>query len=848
MTVELDGTNVISCDKCPALCESRSQIVNGRGPKDARIVVVGSAPNASDDRRGMPFAGPAGTTLENWFEMAGIDAERSVYYTGAVRCRPPKKSDDKDREPNEEEIRNCNDFLLDEIEEIDPDIIIPAGATALKALYDGGSRVTQLRGTVLWNDELGKKMLPILHPSAAFHTWSIEEWAIADLNKAKIEMESPDENPLEATVDYSVCLDVESVEVLVDELLEADCFAFDTETTSLDWQTGKVLCIGFSAEEGTGVVVPIVGQWLTDIWSAADYKRVIAALTRLFASDVPKIGQNGKFDVLYLKYGLGIEVKNYAFDTMLAYHLFHEEGQGLSLSALRGLFTTMGDYDSSMAEWKTHMADCPTDQLWKYQAGDADCTFRVAMRIDDMLEEYPKLRWVFDNVVIPMSETTMHMEERGVLVDMDLANKLVETYDRLVEESLKALHALKGVPEDLNHRSPIHIRKLLFETLKLPPSSIVTDKAKLPSVKAEALEEIGVDTHPAIQLLITINQLGQIQKTFLTGAIKEKRDKADKGLVNKVSKVSGRLHTNYRVDGTETGRNSAKPNLQNVVGKGKAVAGAPIREIFIAPPGFSLMIPDFSQIELRGLAYQSKDENLIELLESGTDVHDYVARHLFNIPDDQPVGKEDRRKAKTFNFGLGYGMTEKTLAKRFGTTEERALELLDMYMKLFANLDDYFLKCRRRVKNYGFEENIFGRRRRFWGINTMKHFGGYNRELGHINRTAYNFPIQSSAADIHSLATIAVDTDQWLKDAGVLCIGTIHDSVILEVPTEMNEEVARYVQKLMYNSAKETSGWHVPVEVEVGPRWETVTHMLNSDGDWGTPEEIEAIALAKKAA
>ncbi len=844
--IEVEGIEVLECDKCPALCESRKQIVNGRGPKDARVVIVGQAPGREEDRRGQPFIGPAGKTLYQWLEEAGIDADRDVYYTNAVRCIPPMK-DNKEREPTDEEIANCHDFLLDEIDEINPDIIIPAGAVALKALYDDAHKITAMRGTVLWHDELDIKMLPILHPSAAFHTWSIEEFALSDLRKAARELKDPRHNPADDKTAYTVCLDVESVEALADELVNSEFLSFDTETTSLDWQTGHVLCVGLSDKEGTAFVVPVLGFMAEEFWSKKDKKRVIAALTRIFESDVPKIAQNGKFDLLFLKHDLGIEVLNFVFDTMLGYHLFHEEGQGQSLDALNGLFTNMGDYSKDSRPYKKDMKTCPLNMLWKYQAGDADCTFRVAMILMDWLADYPKLQWVMDNITMPMSDVVMHMEERGILVDQKLADKLVKTYDKLVEKDMQLLFGIEGVPEKFNPRSHPQKRKLLFETFGLPVSSIVTEKAKEPSVKTEALLEIGEDSHEVIPILLRLQGYNDIQKSFLTGAIPEKREankKKKKGLLNKISKVTGHLHTDYRVDGTETGRLSATPNLQNVVGEGKVAAGAAIRAIFMARPGYALMSLDYSQMELRGLSYISNDAKLIGVLESGMDVHDFVARRLFNIPEGELVSKEDRRRAKTFNFGLGYGMTEKTISKRFGVSEEEARELLEMYMAIFEELDEYFLRCRRQVRSRGFQENIFGRRRRYWGVNTMKHFGGYKRQMGHMYRASYNFPIQSSSSDIHSLATVKIDTDQWLSDMGVLLVGSIHDSVMLEVPIDKLEEVARYAQQLMYETAKDVSGWHIPVDAEVGPRWEEITHQLTSEGVWGTKEEIAELEKA----
>ena len=352
----------------------------------------------------------------------------------------------------------------------------------------------------------------------------------------------------------------------------------------MDWQTGNILCVGVSWQPGTAFVVPVLGEGGEEFWSKSDKKRVLRALKRIFESEVPKIGQNIKFDDLFLSHDLDIHLKNVTFDTMLAYHLFNEE-KGHALETLCNLYTNMGDYGREAAEYKTHMVDCPLPILWKYQGADADCTLRVALALDKQFDEAPEARrWVFEHIAMPLSIAAMHMEEHGVLVDMEKAENLVKTYDALVAEELQKLHAMPEVPEGFNHRSDNQKRALLFESLGLAPSSIITDKARAASVKREALEEIGVDAHEVIPILIRLAALEQIMKTFLKGAKPEAREKSKKGLLNKISKVDDRLHTNYRVDGTETGRLSHSPNIANVVGSGKAKAAEEARGLTPVEP------------------------------------------------------------------------------------------------------------------------------------------------------------------------------------------------------------------------------------------------------------------------
>lgn len=838
---ERDGVAVTACDRCQELAGSRTRIVNGYGPRKAKIAFVGQGPGREEDRRARPFIGPAGTTARQWVQAAGLSPDRDVFWTNATRCIGPKDAQGKERDPTEEEIAACHGFLMDELRWVDPDLIVVAGAVALQSLYEKAP-ITQLRGAVLWHEELGKRMVPILHPASAFHVWSNERYGVADLQKAAREARHPDEMP-EGLGHYRVCLDVESVELLAEEIgREADVLALDSETTGLDWQTERVLCVGLCWRSGEAYAVPVLGEGVKEMWSSADKRRVLDALHHIFESPIPKIGQNIRFDQLFLSEDLGIELNKVAFDTMLAYHLFHEE-EGHSLATLCNLYTNMGDYEREVRQYKKNMAACPLDARHRYQCADADCTMRVALVLDDMLEGEPDLRWVFENITMPLSEAAMHMERRGVLVDMERAEGLVETYDALVAAEKEKLYALPDVPSDFNYRSDPQKRRLLFDVLGLPESGIVTDKKRLPSVGAEALKTIGLDKHPILPILKRLSGLEQIEKTFLKGAKPEEREKAEKGLLNRISRVDNRLHTNYRVDGTSSGRMSHSPNLANVVGEEKSEEGAAVRAIFIAPPGRSLLVADFSQIELRAIAYLAGDEQLIELLESGADIHEFAARCLFDVPDDTAVTSEQRKNAKPFNFGLGYGLTEEGLMRRLGCSKKRAGELLSMYFtRIAAKLPDYFAKQRRIVKRTGVVPGIFGRRRTFWGVQTMKHFGGYRRQMGHIYRESYNFPPQNAGSDIHSLATIALDHDDWLADNGAWLIGSIHDSAMMEINTDQAEEVARHVQKLMQNTAYESTArlgrpWIIPVEVEVGPRWGEPTHKLTVDGEWVALEE-----------
>src|SRR5574341_190020 len=166
-----DGLNVLECNRCPRLCGSRQNIVNGRGPKNPKVILVGQAPGREEDAKNRAFIGPAGQTVQMWFEKAGLDPVEDVYYVNATRCIAPLDAEGKEDTPTSQEIENCREFLIDEIRALDPEIVIPAGNIALETLY-GREKITEMRGSVLWSDELESRMIPILHPASAFHTYS----------------------------------------------------------------------------------------------------------------------------------------------------------------------------------------------------------------------------------------------------------------------------------------------------------------------------------------------------------------------------------------------------------------------------------------------------------------------------------------------------------------------------------------------------------------------------------------------------------------------------------------------------------------------------------------------------
>lgn len=878
-----DGRRVLECNRCEKLCDSRKLIVNGSGPKHARVAVIGEAPGEIEDDRGKPFIGPAGTTVRNWLVKVGLNPERDVYFDNAVKCRP-----EANRTPTAREIAACNEHLWAALEEVQPDIIVAAGNPAIAALLPptvAAQGITKVRGHVFWNERLQRKIVPMFHPSSAFHDFGQEIFCLADLRKAVKESKNPTKLPL-GLGEYTPLLTVEAVERECERLFDADVLSFDTETAhsseitcdqaagiynSLNWREGQLLCVSFASEVGSGYVVPLVGQNFRQIWTPSEYEKVIAALRRLLGDPEgpPLVAQNGKYDVHWLR-EFGINCRDLAFDTMLAYSFIHESASH-SLESMRSLYTTLPFYDADIYEQtdgKKHMERAEEDAIWTYAGADVDCALRVAKELDLLLdEEGEPVRNVFENIVMPLQKALTHIEQRGVAVDMVQAGEVIKECDSLITH--KELEFFSAIPEKwqtngFNFDSWQHKQKLLYVDLKLPLPPVLTDTGAFckecrdrktqhyyhTSTDKNAIKELE-GAHPCIEPLQTLLQLRTLKKSFLLGLDSD----GTSGLLSHVQR-DGRIHTSYRAD-LETGRLGSSPNLQNAP---KEADDRPeiyqlIRKLFIAPSGRMLVECDFSQIELRILAYLAGETDMIKRFEANEDFHLHTARRVL-WPDLDPdlsdpewrAAHDDRRNgAKRVNFGIPYGLTAFGMSQWLHCTEDEAADHINAYFGFFTHVRDYFRHSDRDLKRRGIRTNAFGRRRHFFGINTMQHFGGYRRMLGHMKREAYNFPIQSTAADVLSWATVAIDTDPWFEENDAFIVLTVHDSVTLECREEVAKEcgyrvLAHFLEagkQLMYTTAAEKQKpYYLPGEAKIGQRW----------SDWMASIDVEGVYTEKKAA
>jgi len=861
--VGLSGIHLLqnaNCQECPLFKDAQS-LVNGEGPLDAEIIFVGEAPGRIEDARRRPFVGESGQLLRGtparmgrqlfagWLAAVGLDPDE-VFFTNAVRHRPFKN-----RTPRPPEIEACNHWLNEELRGLKKArLIVALGGTALSALVGptpGG--ITKMRGNLFQHAATGLPVLATFHPAYVSNRWEEEYTILRDLEKAVRILRGEEGVP--ALGEYSVIETVDEVLRFRDQVIsEWNMIHFDLETTGLDWCNNEIICMGFSPEPEVSVILPIFGQHLAWRWTEEELETIAEDVLRpIMGSAVPKAGQNLKFDMHFMERSRehpavhpdlvsvwGIPVENYTDDTMLAFHMVHEQ-RPHDLEHLRSIYTTMPMYEAGLAEFvpskaKHSFANIPNEVLWEYQGGDTDCVARVLPRIKAQFES-EGVRWVYDNITIPLTRPLMNMEKRGVFIDQKRLAATKKTWDKRIADAEALLRtcvpakwqakfeATLGGKKEFNPGSDDHMRALLFDHLRLPPPSEKkrkkggdikvtrvtgkTGKISLDATSREIMMTQSPDV-PIIRYLHDWKEWKHNRSTFLVGTT------GKTGVMSHIQRDS-RIHTSYRIDGAETGRISSSPNLQNIV------KGVGIRELFAAPPGYQLLEIDYSQLELRVLAYIAEDTLMLELLEHG-DIHMETAVMISGVPRevleaDLKLRAKWRDRAKGANFGVAYGATAYRLAKDNGVSIEVAQGWLNAIFAKFDKLPVYFTGCEREIKTQGYEENAVGRRRHFWGVKSMRHTWSYEKNLRHQFREGYNFKVQSTGSDMLSLVTVRLDTDPWLAEHDVRMIMSVHDALYFEVPDALVLEAARYIVDVFEAVPRDLLRWHLPAEAKAGPSW-----------------------------
>jgi DNA polymerase-1 len=577
----------------------------------------------------------------------------------------------------------------------------------------------------------------------------------------------------------------------------APLFAFDTETTSLNYMQAEIVGLSFAIEPGEAAYVPLA-HLNPGLEGQLDRDRILDQMKPLLESDaVKKVGQHLKYDANVLA-NHGITLRGIAHDTMLQSYIIDAVGSRHDMGslALKYLGQRVISFEEVAGKGAKQVSFDHVDieQAAAYAAEDADVTLRLHETLMPKLEAEASLNEVYQRLELPLVPVLSKIERNGAYVSIDkLRAQSHEIAIRLAELESQACE-LAGQP--FNLASPKQLGEILFEKLELP---IIKKTPKgAPSTAEEVLVELANDFElPAV--LIEHRGLAKLKSTY-----------TDK-LPEMVDTRTGRVHTSYHQAVTATGRlSSSDPNLQNI--PIRTQEGRRIRQAFIAPEGRKIVAADYSQIELRIMAHLSSDAGLLHAFANELDVHSATAAEVFDVSLDE-VTTDQRRKAKAINFGLIYGMSAFGLAKQIGVARGEAQEYIDRYFARYPGVADYMDATRAIAHEQGYVETLLGRRLYLPEINARNK----QRQLA-AERTAINAPMQGTAADIIKLAMI--DVDAWLTETALdaKMIMQVHDELVFEVADEACETLCNNVTERMAKVIE----LQVPLltEVGVGANWD----------------------------
>jgi DNA polymerase-1 len=629
---------------------------------------------------------------------------------------------------------------------------------------------------------------------AFFKQLEFRGW-IAELLDGGGEEEAPRQAQLES--EYETVLDSAAFEDWLQRLAAAPLFAFDTETTSLNYMEAEVVGVSFALEAGKAAYVPLCHDYLgAPEQLSRDY--VLEQLKPLLEDHKPvKIGQNLKYDMSVLA-RYGITLRGIASDTMLESYVLDSTATRHDMDSLAlkylGHNTVHFEDIAGKGSGQLRFNQIPLEQAAPYAAEDADITLRLHQVLGARLGEEPILEQVLQELEIPLVSVLSRIERNGAMVSKRLLVKQSLELGERLDVLQKEAYSLAG--EEFNLSSPKQLGVILFEKLGLP---VIKKTQKGAASTAEAvLQELALD-YPLPRTLMEYRGLAKLKSTY-----------TDK-LPQMINAQSGRIHTSYHQAVTATGRlSSSNPNLQNI--PIRTEEGRRIRKAFIAPEGYRIVAADYSQIELRIMAHLSGDEGLCQAFSEGLDIHRATAAEVFGEPLEA-VTIEQRRSAKAINFGLIYGMSAFGLARQLNVGRKQAQEYMDVYFDRYPGVQRYMESTRELAREQGYVETLFGRRLHLPEINARN---GMRRQAA--ERAAINAPMQGTAADIIKRAMI--DFDQWLQHSGapIKVIMQVHDELVLEVRQDAVEQAVAQVCQLMAGAAS----LRVPLVVDtgVGDNWD----------------------------
>lgn len=583
---------------------------------------------------------------------------------------------------------------------------------------------------------------------------------------------------------YHLIESEEDAQELCRNLLTFSQVAFDTETTSVDAMQAQLVGMSFAVEGGTAWYVAVSRET-----EAA--QRMVDAFRPFFESTtIEKVGQNLKYDLLVLSH-YGVEVAGPLFDTMLAHYVVQpEQRHNMDLLAEKYLHYRTIPIEALIGSGRTqrNMADLEPKEIVDYACEDADVTLRLYPILKEEMEKY-EVTSVFTHIEMPLLPVLARMERNGVRLDTAALEETGRNFTERMQQLETDIYELAG--HEFTITSPKQVGAVLFDELQIS-AKVKKTKTGQYSTSEEVLESLR-DKHPIVEKILQHRALKKLLSTYV------------EALPKLIHPQTGHIHTSFNQAVTATGRlSSSNPNLQNIPVRGED--GREIRRAFVPEEGEVFFSADYSQIELRIMAHLSEDEHMVADFNSGLDIHAATAARIFHKPVEE-VDRDERRKAKTANFGIIYGISAFGLSERMGVSRGEAKELIENYFATYPKVREYMNESIERAKQTGYITTQFGRRRYLADINA-----GNATVRGYAERNAVNAPIQGTAADIIKLAMVAIDRRLHEEKLQTRMILQVHDELNFSVPPTELEQVRHLVVEEMERAFQ----MRVPLVAECG--------------------------------
>ena len=601
------------------------------------------------------------------------------------------------------------------------------------------------------------------------------------------EIDPVQESPTSEHVDgYQTVRTPPQLSQVLQAIQAARTFCLDTETTSLDPLMAELVGVSLAVEEGRAWYIPVAHR-ADDASPHLSLDQVLAALRALLEDpELALIGQNTKYDIMVLsQYGLW--PRNLAGDTMLASYLLNpNKRHNLTDLAWEHLQHRMLTYEAVTDGAKKNFAEVTVAEATRYSCEDADITLRLAHRLFPRVHE-EGMGGLFSEVEVPLVLVLARMELTGIRVDQDLLAALSLEFGQRRRELEAEIYAMAG--EEFNLASPQQLQTILFDKLGLPRGK----KTKTGSSTDSSVLEALADRFPLPAKILAYRGFAKLQSTYVDA------------LPKLIHPKTGRLHTSFNQTVTATGRlSSSNPNLQNIPVRSEE--GKRIRAAFVPEPGYVLLSADYSQIELRLLAHLSQDPVLIESFQHGQDVHARTAAELFQVPLTA-VSADQRRQAKTINFGIIYGMGAQRLARSLGIPVKTAQTYITQYFARYVGIKRYMDSILVEARVRGYVTTLQGRRRYVPDLHSK------NTQLASAaERMAVNMPIQGTAADLIKMAMVAIDRRLMQEGLRTQMLLQVHDELLFEVSEKELDRVKKLVQEIMEG----VMPLRVPLRVDLG--------------------------------